>query len=508
MTFKFASAHAQVCRYCRFLVARTDRGLESRGRVADLLELPSPLAIGTTGSWDGQRFVVEGRVQLDRERASSAPWQEFYVVLEATGEGFWIAHAQGRWYWTRSVVPTPELPPFGALRPGKNFAVRGAGSVVIAEVGSRKVVSAEGELPDVPTIGEVTPYADFSAQNGVFGTLDYGDGQSIPPRIYLGRQFDPASMKLDSGQPLDRPEAVVQSVTCPGCGGSLPLAAPAAAERIVCRYCGAVSDVAQGALTMQGRAPPLPKPLRIPIGAEGTLRGVPVVCTGAMVRGIWDDGEFFSWTEYLLYGGPSAGYVWVVEDGRELSFVRPLGVGDVLRSEGSAEYQGRSFAYKQSGRPRVEYVVGEFYWKVSVGDVASTTDYASGRDVVSFEDADGEVNVSYCEPISAEELAQAFGLPPPTVDFGAGAGAAPSSSPGAIGLLVFILLVLLMVFLTSRCRSSSPSSTVTSDDDSETVVVPVPISGGGGSSRSGSSWKSDSGSKPSRSYGGPSFGGK
>ena len=43
MTFKFAGARAQVCKYCKFLVARTDRGLVRVGQVADLVEIPSPL---------------------------------------------------------------------------------------------------------------------------------------------------------------------------------------------------------------------------------------------------------------------------------------------------------------------------------------------------------------------------------------------------------------------------------------------------------------------------------
>ena len=503
MTFKFASAHAQVCRYCRFLVARTDRGLASLGKVADLLELPTPLTVGAAGTWDGQRFVVEGRVQLDRAGKSSAPWQEIYVVLEATGEGFWIAHAQGRWYWTRSVVPTPELPPYGALEPGRNFAVRGAGQVVIAESGRRKVVSAEGELPDVPAIGEVTPYADFSSQNGVFGTLDYGDGQSVPHRLYLGQQFDPATIKLDSGPPIDRPEAVVQAVTCPGCGGSLPLVAPAAAERVVCRYCGAVSDLARGVPSMQGRAAKMPKVLRLPIGAEGTLRGVPVVCTGAMVRGLTEDGEHFAWTEYLLYGGASVGYLWVIDDEGTLSTARPVGVGEVQRDDRSALYQGRSFPFKQSAQPSVEYVVGEFYWKVAVGDRARTTDYASGHDVLSVEDADGEVNVTFCEPISAAELASAFGLPPPSSFDGV---QIPENAGQKVGVAVFVLIgvvlfLILMPLLASQCGSSGR----TSDDDDDDSVVILPTSGG---SSGGSSWRSGSSSKPSRSYGGPSFGGK
>ena len=91
MTFKFAGARAQVCKFCKFLVARTDRGLAKIGLCADLVELPSPLSVGAMGTWNGKRFEVEGRIQIDRVGAASAPWQEFYVGLVESGEGFWIA---------------------------------------------------------------------------------------------------------------------------------------------------------------------------------------------------------------------------------------------------------------------------------------------------------------------------------------------------------------------------------------------------------------------------------
>ena len=205
MTFKFAGARAQVCRYCKFLVARTDRGLASVGRVADLAEIPSPLALGVTGYWNGKRFEVGGRLQMDRVAAPSAPWQEFAVTLVDTGELYWVAYAQGAWHYFRELSPTPPLPAVGQLRPGVPWQAPGVGSVVISEVGKKRVESGEGELPNVAVPGAVTRYADFGGPGNVFGTIDFGDGQAVVPRVFVGQRFDPVSFKLDSGQPLDKP---------------------------------------------------------------------------------------------------------------------------------------------------------------------------------------------------------------------------------------------------------------------------------------------------------------
>ena len=65
-----------------------------------------------------------------------------------------------------------------------------------------RVVAGEGEMPFVAAPGAVTGYADIAGPNGAFGTLDYGDGQSVPPKLYLGRQIDPKVMQLDSGAPV------------------------------------------------------------------------------------------------------------------------------------------------------------------------------------------------------------------------------------------------------------------------------------------------------------------
>jgi hypothetical protein len=472
MTFKLAGARSQVCKYCKFLVARSDRGLSALGRVADLAELPSPLSVGVTGRWNGQRFEVEGRLQLDRVGAASAPWQEFYVVLVETGEGYWVAHAQGRWYATRAVQPLPELPPLGALGPGRVFPIGQVGNVAIAEVGRRRVLTAEGELPNVPPIGAIAPYADFSGANGLFGTIDYGDGQTVGPCLYAGSAFDPATFQLDSGQPLERPEAKVEACTCPGCGGSLPLVAPGTTERIVCRYCGVVSDVAQGALKAIGQAPrPRTEPY-IPIGQEGNLRGKPVVCIGFVERGTVVEGVAYAWREYLLYAGPSLGYLWLMEEDLKWQLVSPLSLGDIERAGTTVHLRGNSYEFKQAVKAYVEYVVGEFYWKIAVGESVTATEYAGPGGNVSLEQDGSEVNASFCEPIEPSELASAFNIAPPP---------SPSklqtewgTDPGglAVGCFWIVALVLFVLFVgaVADCEGGD-------DDDGGGVYVGPSYSG-------------------------------
>jgi len=452
MTFRFAGAAAQVCKHCKFVVARTDRNLVAVGRMADLVDIPTPLQLGVTGRWGNEPFVVDGRVQLDRAGAPGAPWQEHFLAFPNSGRWCWVAAAQGRWYSTTEVpLPPGGLPPLGALRPGGQIQLQGYGVFTVAEVGKRRVISGEGELPAVAAPGAVTSFADIAGPNGAFGTLDYGDGQSIPPKLYLGQQIDPAVMRLDSGTPVQAAEAQVTAVACPSCGGNLPLAAPGTAERIVCRYCGTASDLRQGALVALGAAPRPPIEPYIPLGAEGQLRGMRVLCIGFVVRGCTVEGERYRWREYLLYAGPSVGYLWLMEEDGAWQIVTPLGPGDVQVSGGAAAYRGSAYTFKQSVAAEVEYVIGEFYWKVEIGERVRATEYQGPGGKISVEEAPTEVSYSFCEPISARDLGAAFGIkPPPSPAFGGGGGGGGSSGFSVL-LIIGIIIIIIVILAMSDC---------------------------------------------------------
>ncbi|EYF04809.1 Hypothetical protein CAP_3835 [Chondromyces apiculatus DSM 436] len=436
-----------MCKHCKFVVARTDRNLQAVGRMSDLVDIPTPLQLGVTGRWAGEPFVVDGRVQIDRANAPGAPWQEHFITFPNSGRWCWVASAQGRWYSTSEVaLPPGGLPPYSALRPGAQIHLQGYGAFTVAEVGRRRVVAGEGEMPSVAAPGVVTGYADIGGPNGAFGTLDYGDGQSIPPKLYIGRQIDPAVMQLDSGAPVQPAEAQVTAVSCPTCGGNLPLAAPGTTERIVCRYCGTASDLRQGALVALGQAPKPPIEPYIPLGAQGQLRGNRVICIGFVVRGCTVEGERYRWREYLLYAGPRVGYLWLMEEDGAWQFVTPIPPGEVRVGAG-ADYRGQQYVYRQSVSAEVEYVVGEFYWKVEIGERVRATEYEGPGGKVSVEEAPTEVTHSFCEPMSGQEIAGAFNIQvaPPALSGGQG------SSVASVLVVIVIILVIIFLIALSDC---------------------------------------------------------
>src|SRR5690349_19557807 len=110
--FALGTSMAKVCEYCRHTVVRGDRGLATLGKVADLAETPSLVAIGDEGTLGGRPFKVFGRVQLDHGRG---PWDEYYIALDHGQSWAWLAHAQGQWFVT-SWASGVAVPPFSSLR--------------------------------------------------------------------------------------------------------------------------------------------------------------------------------------------------------------------------------------------------------------------------------------------------------------------------------------------------------------------------------------------------------
>ena len=141
--FSVGSSISKVCEFCRHTVLRSDRGLSELGKVADLADTPSLIAVGDEGTLAGRPFRVMGRVQLDHGKG---PWDEYYVAFDYGQSWGWLAQAQGCWFVT-SPVPGIAAPSFGELRPEVDVTLGAAGNFRVSEVKSATIVSAEGELP-------------------------------------------------------------------------------------------------------------------------------------------------------------------------------------------------------------------------------------------------------------------------------------------------------------------------------------------------------------------------
>src|ERR1041385_7681007 len=144
--FKAGSSIVVICPYCRSAVARTDRGLEDLGKVAEIMDSESPLKVGLKGTWNNERFELTGRAQLRHELGGT--WDEWYATFSNGWVG-WLAEAQGRFYMT-FFQPLPAgtaLPSLEGLQLGQIVSeIPSPTPLMVQEKGHGTSIAADGEI--------------------------------------------------------------------------------------------------------------------------------------------------------------------------------------------------------------------------------------------------------------------------------------------------------------------------------------------------------------------------
>ena len=129
-------------------MARTDRGLEDLGKVAEIMDSQSPLRVGLKGAWNNVNFEITGRAQLKHELGGY--WDEWYATFSNGWVG-WLAEAQGRFYLT-FYQPLPKettLPTFAGLQLGQTITgIPSKTPLMVQEKGTATYAAAEGEIAD------------------------------------------------------------------------------------------------------------------------------------------------------------------------------------------------------------------------------------------------------------------------------------------------------------------------------------------------------------------------
>lgn len=400
-----------VCEFCQTAVARGDKEVEDHGKVADLVETSSQLERGLTGKFAKQRFTVMGRVQY--RHPAGGVWNEWYLSFRG-GRWGWLAEAQGKTHlmFEKRLKHDAEIPRFANLQVGTNVNLAGI-NFSVSERGVAESIAAEGEIPWEFRSGSEHRFVDMHASSGLFATLEYGD----QPRLFVGEEVSLSALEL-AGHGWKMEEEKISSsalqLNCPNCGGQLALRAPDQSLRIVCPSCNSLLNVDEGKLSYfrtlktSERIQPA-----IPLGSEGELFGEKYTVIGFMRRFALWQGQMFPWQEYLLYS-PSVGFRWLVRNDRHWSFVEPAKPPLPSGIPRSIRYDGDSFRVYDRGEAYVDHVLGEFYWRVEVGEKVRTADYICPPRMLSFEWSETgkseELNVSVGTYVPVDEIRRAFGL--------------------------------------------------------------------------------------------------
>lgn len=186
--FRSKASLVAVCPHCRSQVLRDELDLKDLGRVADLHEDGSVVQLGARGSYKGVAFSVVGRLQM---RFPDGYWNEWHLSY-ADGRAGWLGEAAGT-YAVSFPAKEEALPPFDTLRVGGVVKLGGL-PYEVHDLRHAAYLSAEGELPFQPPLGEEAPLADLRGEGSRFATLDYSEAA---PLAFLGEYAPFPALKLD-----------------------------------------------------------------------------------------------------------------------------------------------------------------------------------------------------------------------------------------------------------------------------------------------------------------------
>jgi predicted RNA-binding Zn-ribbon protein involved in translation (DUF1610 family) len=452
ITFQYAQAMQTTCPYCHSILVRSDVDLRKVGEVAELPPYMSPVQLRTEGQYRGRSFIVTGRIVYEFEQGS---WNEWHLAFSDGSTG-WLSDAQAQYVVTRA-RPAPELPPADQISRGKVFEFD-KNRYEVTSITQANYVGVEGELPFEYWDKTRVPFVDLRSPGGGFATIDYSEQ---PPLLFVGEAIEFEDLKLTNLKELQGAAARAKSLECPNCGGPVELRAAEVSLTAVCIQCLSVLDTKSESVNVlqQFRVKQRVKPL-IPLGLTGHLRGDDYVNIGFQERSIQVEGQRYAWREYVLFH-PAKGFRYLSEYDGHWNFIKPLThlpEPATARGRRAMKIFGETYAHFQEAHARTDFVMGEFPWRVQVGETVTCNDYVHVPRMLSSETTADEVSWSLGEYTPGADIWRGFklpGEPPPARGVYANQPSPVSAKVGRVwrNWLWLTLLAVLSMIITSVTMS-------------------------------------------------------
>jgi hypothetical protein len=429
-----------VCAFCRSTLVRRDMDLENLGVMAELAEDRSPFALRFRGKYRKVGFELIGRLQL---RYDAGYWNEWFARFD-DGRMGWVSEGSGLCYLTFVQPIESTLPPLDSLQPGQVLKL-GRHEYTVSDIEHASCVAVEGELPFRAMPGYDAPSVDLQSETG-FASIDYSD---TPPRLYTGEAMQLDALLDSAGGSSNKPKdkrVQARDFKCTNCGAPITVRSNDILA-VGCGHCGAVIDAHDPALSILSRALAQLKQPLLMLGTKGKIAGDEYTLIGFLCRKMHSDDTSYFWDEYLLHS-EEVGYAWLSEYDGHWTFGRPVAhPPKVAESERpKVHYQGRDYRHFEGYQAEVVQVMGEFTWRVRIGETVRADDFISPPYSLSRERSDREITWTDGEYIEPDVIAKAF-KPENPMPQAMGVGMSQPRKPLKQYWAAFSMFFLLVIFL-------------------------------------------------------------
>ena len=464
-------------------MVRTGDVLARIGKMAELFDDFSPLQLQASGVCQGKKFTLVGRLQY---KYGDGTWTEWYAAFDDAARGIgYLSEDNGAFVFTLPATMHREVPSADQLWVGATTAIDGK-SFSVASIQSVALMSAQGELPRLPALGESFAMVELRSADGEMFSIDYGVVASGGvPSLSRGKSVLLDDLKFSGLKGASGKEDKGQQFACPNCGAQVAIVL-ASSKTVTCKSCNSIIDLSQGVgAQLKHAIQNEPVELLIPLGATGQLQGASWQVVGFQHRigNEAGDDEHFGWSEYLLYNH-KRGFIFLVDAEDGWSIVKPLtGAADYKNGAQSATYLGTRYDLQSTYNAETNYVAGEFYWQVERGEKTANIDFAKGRDLLSREQSPGEVTWSSGSKVDGSVVAAVFKLDEKK-DLFKRVDAQPLSAGAGMSVTTIVVIVIALVVLSllmTRCERCDPATQNCSSSGSRTSGGAY----GGGSSGGG-----------------------
>lgn len=255
------------------------------------------------------------------------------------------------------------------------------------------------------------------------------------------------------------PTPKIKTFKCLQCAQPVTVRAMLQTTSVVCAGCGTVIDISDenmriiSAFISKVKVEPA-----IPLGTRGNLPDGEFEVIGFMRRVITVEGVGYRWREYLLFN-PYKGFRWLSEYNGHWNYIKTSLHRPRVLSDGSVSHKGSVFHHFQSAHANVDYVAGEFYWRVQAGEGCLLQDFVAPPQILSMEQTDNEITWSVGEYIEPGDIAKAFKLEKPLparIGVGANQPSPHANHTARIAkLAVVFILIAFLIQMISVIRSQN-----------------------------------------------------